>query len=298
MDIHPSLPSLLATEELVVVENTIDRWDYLTALIIFVVALVLGQVVRAAAGRLIKGRPGTRGTRGNNFLGELIGRLGNYLIVTFGVIYALETIGVAIGPILGALGIAGIAMAFAFQDILENFVAGIILQIQGPFQRGDEIVTADLEGTVLAIDTRTITMVTPDGETVRVPSAEVLKNPIINHTQFGRRRTTLMVGVDYASDLDHVTDVANRVLDDLEEALPEPAPKVMVGEFGPSSIDLVIQYWHKPSIDDEWGAKDLVARALVKAFRQADINIPFPQRVVHVMPADLSRPEPQTNADH
>ncbi len=297
MDTQPALISLLATDELVVVENSIDRWDYLTALIIFVVAIALGQIVRVGAAKVIRGRPGSRGARGNNFLGELIGRLGNYLIVTFGVIYALETIGVAIGPILGALGIAGIAMAFAFQDILENFVAGIILQIQGPFQKGDEIVTADLEGTVIAIDTRTITMVTPDGETVRVPSAEVLKNPIINHTQYGRRRTTMIVGVDYASDLDQVTAVARGVLDDLDEALPEPAPQVLVGEFGPSSIDMVIRYWHLPSIDDEWGAKDLVARSLVTAFRQAGITIPFPQRVVHVMPADLSPSDAPSNAD-
>lgn len=285
MTYGPITFTLLATEE--VAGATIDRWSYLTAAVILLVAILLGQAVRRLAARFITGRQGARGARSNNFLGDLVGRLGNYLILTFGVIYALETLGVAIGPILGALGIAGIAVAFAFQDILENFVAGIILQVQRPFQRGDEIVTADHEGTVLAIDSRTITMLSPDGETIRMPSAVVLKNPIVNHSQHGRRRTTVIVGVDYDSDLDHVTAVAHEVLDGLAEVFAEPPPQVLVGEFGPSSIDMVVRYWHEPSIDDEWAAKDLAARSLVTAFRKAGITIPFPQRVMHVRPADL-----------
>ncbi|MEL7157710.1 MAG: mechanosensitive ion channel family protein [Actinomycetota bacterium] len=279
-----AIATLLATEE-VAAGPGLDRWDYVTAAVIIVVAVVLGQAFGRLASRFITGHQANRGERGNNFLGDLIGRLGNYLLLTFGAIYALETLGVAIGPILGALGIAGIAVAFAFQDILENFVAGIILQIQRPFQRGDEIVTAEHEGTVLAIDARTITMLTPDGETIRVPSAVVLKNPIVNHTQHGRRRSTVIVGVDYGTDLDHATTVAGQVLDELDEVFDQPPAQVLVGQFGPSSIDLVIRYWHEPSIDDEWTAKDLTSRALVAAFRREGITIPFPQRVVHVTPA-------------
>ncbi len=277
----PALPMQLTAEDLQAV-TSLDRWDYVAAVVVMAVAVGFGQLVRRTVPRIVGDR--RRQRRGGNFLGDLIGRLGNYLIVTLGLIYSLEVLGIAISPILGALGIAGIAVAFAFQDILENFVAGIILQVQRPFDRGDEIVAADHEGTVTAIDTRTITLISPDGETIRLPSAEVLKNPIINHSQHGRRRTTIMVGVDYDSDLDHVTAVALDALNQLDEVFAEPAPEVLVGEFGASSIDLAVRYWHEPSIDDEWASRDLAARAIAKAFRAEGITIPFPQRVVHQAP--------------
>ncbi|MEM7339415.1 MAG: mechanosensitive ion channel family protein [Actinomycetota bacterium] len=266
----------ISLTEAIRIDSGITPWDYLTAVIVLFSAVVLGQIGRALSRRIVDR------SRADNLIGDLIGRLLNYLVLTFGLIYALDILGIAIGPILGALGIAGIAVAFAFQDILENFVAGIILQIQRPFNSGDEIVTADHEGTVTAIDTRTITMATPDGETVRIPSAEVLKNPIINHTQHGKRRTTLTVGVDYASDLDLVTEVAMAALAEIDDVLRWPAPEVLVGNFGASSIDIAIRYWHEPSIDDEWSARDLAARGIAKAFRENGISIPFPQRVLHL----------------
>ena len=103
------------------------------------------------------------------------------------------------------------------------------------------------------------------------------------------RRTSITVGVDYDSDLDHVTDVALAALDDLDEVFAQPRPEVLVGEFGPSSIDIVVRYWHESSIDDEWSARDGAARALTKAFRAEGITIPFPQRVVHQHPGDGER---------
>ncbi len=283
----PFTSIVLATVDLedlqtVVEPEPLGPWDYGRAVTILLVAVVAGLVSRAILRRAVANG------RADNFLGDLVGRLVNYLFLTFGVIYALEVLGIAIGPILGALGIVGIAVAFAFQDILENFVAGIILQLQRPFNRGDEIVSAGHEGKVLAIDARTITMATPDGDTVRIPSAEVLKNPIVNHSQRGKRRTTVMVGVAYDSDLDRVTEVALDALAGVDELFRSPPPEVLVGNFGPSSIDVVIRYWHEPSIDDEWSARDLTTRAVMKAFRAEGISIPFPQRVLHLDRATLA----------
>ena len=260
-------------------------WDYATAAIILVGAIIIGRVLRTVIRRVVDR------SRADNFLGDLAGRIANYLIVVFGLVYALETLGIAIGPILGALGIVGIALAFAFQDILENFVAGIILQIQRPFTSGDEIITADHEGTIIAVDARTITVRTPDGETVVIPSAEVLKNPIVNHTQHGRRRTTLDVGVAYDSDLDHATGVALAAVEAVEGVHANPKPEVLVHTFGASSIDMAIRYWHEPSIADHWRIRNDVAKAVAIAFDQNGINIPFPQRVVHLPAARLDGPD-------
>ncbi len=175
--------------------TNIGPWDYVIAAAIFLGSLLVARLVRWAIERAIAR------TRTDDFLGNLFGRIGAYIVATFGLIYALDWLEVAIGPLLGALGIAGIALAFALQDILENFVAGIILQVRRPFTTGDEIESLGYEGTVTAVDARSVTIRTPDGETVRLPSASVIKDPIINHTTHGLRRTTVDVGVAYGTDL-------------------------------------------------------------------------------------------------
>jgi small-conductance mechanosensitive channel len=256
--------------------DELTAWDYGTATGVLVGGLIIGRVAQSLVKRLLAKSPA------DSFLGDLIGRIVNYVIVAFGLIYSLETLGVTIGPILGALGIVGIALAFAFQDILENFVAGIIIQIQRPFTSGDEIVTADHQGTIVAVDARTITIRTPDGEIVHIPSAEVIKNPIVNLTQHGSRRTTVDVGVAYGTDLDRAADVAERATRQVEDVLASPPPEVLVRGFGTSSIDLAVRFWHQPSIASRWQTRDRVVRAVARSFTDNGITIPFPQRVLHI----------------
>ncbi len=248
---------------------------YVIAAIIIVAAVVIGRVARMAINRIVNP------SRVDNFVGLFVGRLVNYLVLVFGLIYALETLGIAIGPILGALGIAGIALAFAFQNILENFVAGIILQLQRPFNSGDEVLTAGYEGVVTAVDARTITMETQDGEIVRIPSAEVIKQPIVNHTENGRRRSTVTVGIAYGTNLQRARTVALDAVGNVDTVLTRPEPEVLFERFGDSSIDLAVRFWHEPSIGDEWLARSDVGCALVEAFEAGAIEIPFPQRVLH-----------------
>ena len=256
-------------------DNNLDAWDWGQAAIILAVGMVLGRAAKLVIARLIRHR------RGDDFLADLIGRITGYLIVTFGFVYALESLGVAIGPLLGALGIAGVALAFALQDLLENFVAGIMLQLRRPFGHADEIISGDHEGRVLSIDARSVTITTPDGERVEIPSAEVLKNPIVNLTTEGRRRTTVVVGVAYGTDLTHATDVTLAAAVACDEVVESPPPRVFVETFGASSIDLAVHFWHRPRIADVWSARHQVALAIDTAFRDNDITIPFPQRTLH-----------------
>lgn len=255
----------------------LEAWDYATAAIIFVVAVVVARIVRIVIKRLV-GR-----SSADDFLGDLFGRIANYLIIATGLIYSLDSLGIAVAPILGALGIAGIALAFALQDILENFVAGIILQLRRPFTGGDEIETAGHEGTIVSVDARTVTILTPDGETVRVPSAQVIKNPIINHTQNGRRRTTVDVGVAYGTDLTVAAQAAADAAATVDGVLADPPPEALVHTFGASSIDIAVRYWHEPSIATHWMTRHDVSHAIAGAFADEGIEIPFPQRVVHAV---------------
>jgi small-conductance mechanosensitive channel len=268
------------TDTVVALADDLTAWDYGTAAIIFVASIIIGRIARVLIQRAFGRSPA------DDFLGDLFGRIATYTIVAIGIIYALEGLGVAIGPLLGALGIAGIAIAFALQDILENFVAGILLQLRRPFTSGDEIESGDHEGTVTSVDARTVTVRTPDGEMIRLPSAEVIKSPIINHTEMGRRRTTIDVGVAYGTDLDHAAQVAIDAAKAADGVREYPAPEAYVHTFGESSIDIAVRFWHDPSILARWQVRDAVARSVARGFRDNGITIPFPQRVLHQAPEE------------
>ena len=257
-------------------DGDLSAWDFGRAGIILVVAVVVARVVRHFVVRAMN-----RG-RTDLFLSELVGRVVAYLIIAFGFIYALDELGIAIGPLLGALGIVGIALAFALQDILENFVAGIMLQLRRPFGARDEIESVGHEGTVLAVDARTVTISTPDGETIRIPSAEVIKNPIINHTQNGRRRTSLAVGVSYTADLEQAERVILEATNGVDGVRMDPPAEAYVEEFGDSSVDFSVRFWHDPTIAARWRLRHLVALAIFSALAENEIEIPFPQRTLHL----------------
>lgn len=251
----------------------LDAWSWATAGAVFVGSILVSRLLKFGVRRALSRRM-------DEALAELIARLLGYLVIVVGLVYALESLGVAVGPVLGALGIVGIALAFAFQDILENFVAGILLQLKRPFTYGDQVAINDHEGTVEGIDSRLVTIRTPDGETVMIPSATVIKADINNYTEFGRRRTTVPVGVAYGTDLELAQRVLTDAVSGTEGVFQSPPPDVLFEAFGASSIDFVVRFWHDPHIASEWQTRSSVGMDIERALATADITIPFPQRTL------------------
>lgn len=251
----------------------LSAWDWGVAGIVLAVAIVLSRVVKMLIVRILRRRV-------DPALASLIGRMVGYLVLIVGFVYALEGLGVQIGPVLGALGIAGIALAFALKDILENFVAGVLLQLQRPFTYGDQVLINEQEGTVHDIDTRLVTLITPAGETIKIPSATVIKSDINNYTAQGARRTTLPVGVAYGTDLRSAITVLTRAVEAVAGVHDTPRPEVLLVGFGDSSIDFVVRFWHAPSIAAFWTTRSAVALQVNDALKDAGITIPFPQRTM------------------
>lgn len=270
---EPTDTEVIAEVGEAIASNDAEQW--LWAVGILIVSILLSRVARAILTRLVE-RTGS-----NSFLSDFLGRLLGYVVVAFGLVYALEAVGVQITPLLGALGLVGIALAFALQSILENFVAGVLLQVRRPFEKGDEIESQDYTGIITSVDSRTLTVLTPSGEIVRLPNAEVIRHPIVNLTEHGRRRTTLAVGVAYGTNLSRAIDIARSALNGLEGLLEHPAPEVVSTGFGDSSLDLAVLFWHGPSIAQKRRATDQAMIAIDVAFAEHNINIPFPQRTLH-----------------
>ncbi|MGB0112824.1 MAG: mechanosensitive ion channel family protein [Ilumatobacteraceae bacterium] len=260
-------------------EQNVDGWTWLTAGAILLVGLVVSRVAKWAVAKGL-------GRRIDPALAALLGRLCGYLVVVIALVYSLNELGLAIGPFLGALGIAGIALAFAFRDILENFIAGILLQMQRPFTYGDQVVINDHEGTVRDVGTRLVTIVTPDGETIKIPASTVIKADINNYTEQGLRRSTLDVGVAYGTDLRRAAFVLERAVAAAGGVEQQPPPEVLFDGFGESSLNFVVRFWHQPSIADHWTTKSNVGMDVDAALAAAGITIPFPQQVVHFAQED------------
>lgn len=263
-----SVAPVLAQE---IVEGRLGASDWLQAAIIFVVAILIAFGVQRALVHFVER------SDSDHSAALLIGRFAGYVIVLIGLVYALATLDVRIGPLLGALGLGGIALAFALQDIVENFIAGILLQVRRPFRRGDQVVTNDFEGIVEDVNLRTVVLRTFDGERVLVPNGQVLKNPIVNHTTHGRRRTTVYVGVAYDTDLDAAQEVLLGAVREVEGVRSAPGPEAYVDEFADSSINFAVRYWHAPEVSALWRVRDRVTRAIKKELDAAGIEIAFPQ---------------------
>ncbi|WP_162056272.1 mechanosensitive ion channel family protein [Pontibacter pamirensis] len=215
----------------------------------------------------------------NNLILTLL-YIGMLLVGFFIVLHVLNLDGVVISMLAG-VGIVGLALGFAFQDIAANFVAGVFIAFRRPFRVGDLIETNDYRGVIKQITLRTINIRQLTGEVVHLPNKTVFENPLTNYSVNGTRRVDLQVGVSYAEDLEQVQQVVSEALNDVKNRVKEKEIEVMYDEFGDSSINFKARYWitYKNELDYVSAKSDGIIR-IKKAFDANDILIPFPIRTL------------------
>jgi small conductance mechanosensitive channel len=195
-------------------------------------------------------------------------------------IAAFAVAGVNVGAALATLGLAGLALAFALQNILENFVAGILLLIRKPFRAGDQIRSGEFEGTVEEIDFRVTRMVSYDGELTLIPNSDVFRNPLINLTRRATRRTIVCIGIDYRDDHHRVRDILLDAVRETEGVMELPEPLVQLVELGESSVDFEVLYWTLPDIRSVREVRHHVLANAKSAVESAGMTIPWPIRTL------------------
>lgn len=268
------MPTLLAQSDVDLSGLTATDWIVAGVTLAVTIVATLG-IRRLATGVLERFELGPGPVR-------LVSRFVASLVFIGGVVYVLNSLGIPIGPLLGALGVGGLALAFALQDIVENLIAGLMLQARRPFTIGDQVVAGGYEGEVEDITLRTTVLHTYDGRRVFVPSADVIKSGIENNTAFDRRRTTLGVGVAYDTDLDMAQQTILQAVASADGTLDDPAPQAYVEAFGGSSIDFAVRFWHDPRIAELWRVRHRVAVSIKGHFDDAGIEIPFPIRTLEL----------------
>ena len=210
------------------------------AVIIFILVLIiaskLSQLVSKAASLRMD----------DPLLVRFLARLARWSLVVAGLILCMFILGLGgiAGGLIAGAGVSAIIIGFAFKDIGENFLAGIILAFSRPYNIGDKVETGEIYGIVRALDLRNTHIKTFDGKDVYVPNAMVLKNPLINYTRDGYLRYEFIVGIDYDDDIEHASNIIIETIKEVEGVLDgENAPEVHVNELSTSTINLTVYFW-------------------------------------------------------
>lgn len=207
-------------------------------------------------------------------------RLAYALILIFAVVATLARFGVQTTSFVAILGAAGFAIGFALQGALSNFAAGVLLLIQRPFRLGDYVEVAGMSGTVKDIQLFTTVLATPDNVKVIVPNGKIYGDTIKNYSAYDTRRLDLTVGIGYGSSIQKAFDVLFELIAGDERILAEPEPQIIVSELADSSVNLTVRCW--VGLSDFWPTRFDLTRRIKETFDEYEIEIPFPQHVVHI----------------
>lgn len=206
-----------------------------------------------------------------------------YLVLILGTMVILQSAGVDLSTLGFLVGALGIGIGFGLQNITSNFISGIIILLERPIKVGDRIDLGNLAGNVVKISTRATTVVTNDNINVIVPNSEFINNKVINWSLTDRKvRLNIPIGVSYNEDPEQIRKILLEVAYENESILKDPKPDVLFEDYGDSSLNFNLRVWTEDYIDKPIVLKSQVNYAIFKKFKEHQIEIPFPQRDIHI----------------
>lgn len=212
-------------------------------------------------------------------------RVSQYIVITIGFIVAFQFIGVDLSALAVIFGFLSVGIGFGLQNIASNFISGLILLFERPIKVGDRVTVGDKEGDVININIRSTTIRSLNNISIIVPNSEFISSPVVNWSHGDTRiRVDLDIGVSYSSDLELVLRTLKEVALDNKEVLSKPEPEVHFVSFGDSSWNMRLRVWTNDPKRYYYLRSDINC-AIVKKFRDNNIEIPFPQRDLHIRSA-------------
>lgn len=209
-------------------------------------------------------------------------RLAYIGIIFFGLMVAVTVAFPSITParLFSALGIGGVAIGFAFKDIFQNLLAGILILVRQPFKVGDEITSGEFTGTVENIETRATFIRTYDGKRIIVPNSRIYTEPVTVISAYDILRSEYDVGIGYGDDVGEARKFALEAVKGVEGVLSDPAPDVLLWDLAGFSQNLRVRWWTDPVRGNVVQVKDRVLETVAKRLSEAGIDLPFPTNVV------------------
>lgn len=270
-----------------IIYNKVNGWwetsvsmfpNFVVAMIVLIVFFVVAKYVKHLLKKFFQK------FYGQSAVINLFSNIVYLSVLTAGLFVALDILDLdkTVTSMLAGLGIIGLALGFAFQEIAANFISGIILSINKPFTIGDIVEVDGNIGTIEFVSLRTTNIRTFQGQKVMIPNKTIFQNAIINYTENGKRRVDLEVGVSYGDDLEKVQKVTLEAISSLDDIIKDEGVQFYFTEYGDSSINFVVMFWteYKIKHSEYLEAQHRAIIAINKAFKANDITIPFPIRTL------------------
>jgi small-conductance mechanosensitive channel len=253
-------------------------WSFLQLVVLIPLLFALTAVLKRGIVRAL-----ATGGRFDQSTREAVGAVTRYLVVALGLLIIIQTAGIDLTTLNVLAGAVGIGVGFGLQNIANNFISGLIILFERPIKLGDRIVVNDIEGAVAAIRARSTTVITNDNIAIIVPNSLFVTGTVVNWSHGEERvRFRIPVSVAYGTDV----RAAERVLLDVAASNPDvlehPAPAVRFREFGDSGLHLELRAWSTTLVHRKGILISALNFAIYDALREHGIEIPFPQRDVHL----------------
>ncbi len=249
--------------------------NIIAALLLLLVVWYGSKLVAAAITRIsiARGRPD---------LGSLLGSLARVVLIITTLLFCAAIVFPTVNPgdIIGALGIGSVAIGFAFKDILQNLLAGLLLLIRQPYKRGDQIVVKGYEGTVEQIESRATFLKTYDGRRVIIPNSDVYTSPVVVNTAYEWHRDELVVGIGYGDNPAEAIEYFHQAVTSVEGVSPDMAVEVIPWSLNDYTVGLKVRWWSHSARLEQVQVKGRVIMAVAKAAKEHGVDLPFPTSVV------------------
>lgn len=263
-----------------------ERVPYIgIAITVFVIFWLLTKLFKLFIRKTLENRSYTRQN-----LVLVLNRVGSTFILFFGFLIALVIAipGFTPSQLIGALGIGSVAIGFAFKDIFQNLLSGILILISEPFRIGDDIVVNGMEGNVEDIQIRATFLRSPDGRRIVIPNATVYTSAVTVNNAYQRRRCEFVVGIGYEDDMQKAKQIILDILDRNLNVLSQPGFSVNVTALADFSINLTVRWWVNTTETSTSTSISEIQEQVVTAFDEKGISIPYPVQEVKVYRGDQS----------
>lgn len=226
----------------------------------------------------------------NKLLRSLVQQVAELAVLAVGVFIALDLLEATalVGAFLGTAGVIGLALGFAFRDIVENYLMSLLLSLRQPFDVDDFVEINGQQGTILSLTTSETVLMTPDGNHLRFPNSLVFKSTLINYTRNPLRRLDFTVGVGLYEDLSRVQSEGLGVLRDMPGVIDDPAPTSFVKELGDFSVSVQFFGWVDQEKNSFAKVKSQAMRLVKERFDQMSIEMPLPSQTLQVLRLDAA----------
>ncbi|HAM49121.1 MAG TPA: mechanosensitive ion channel protein MscS [Alphaproteobacteria bacterium] len=254
--------------------------EHLPQLAIACIVLLVTWVLARVSSKILQSLMQRAGLRYS--LIDLFEKIFAILIWLLGILIAAIVVFPSLTPasVLTGIGLGSVAIGFAFRDVFENFLAGILILFREPFRLKDFIECEGYEGFVEEITIRDTHIRQVDGQRVVLPNAMLFKEPVVVRTDNDLRRTSIICGIAYGENVDTARDVIYEAVSAVEEVNDSKDVEIFAQQFGSSSIDFEVTWWTGSTPLEIRRARDKVVAAVKSALDEAEIEIPFPYRTL------------------